>query len=105
MNVMGKRSSPTAKELFAQRLREQRIARNIPTGKKAAEKVGVPEATYRQWERGGTEPSIADLVKIQRGLNVSLDYLIAGIVPGYASPPDFPETSPSKEQKTRRRSA
>lgn len=106
MSLMGRRTSTDDKMLFAARLREQRELRGFETREAFAEKIGVQPHTYRQWERGGTEPGIANLVKIQRGLGVSLDYLIAGIVPGYASPPGFPEPDEApQQQKTKRRTA
>lgn len=106
MAFMGRRTSSEEKMLFARRLREQRELRGFETREAFAEKIGVQPATYRQWERGGAEPGIANLVKIQRGLGVSLDYLIAGIVPGYASPPGFPEPGETpQQQKPKRRTA
>lgn len=106
MFLMGRRTSSDAKMLFATRLREQRELRNFQSAEAFANEIGVQAATYRQWERGGTEPGIANLVKIQRGLGVSLDYLIAGIVPGYGSPPGFPEHNEApNQQKAKRRTA
>lgn len=40
--------------------------------------IGIAEETYRRYERGETEPSLATLTKLRRLTNVSLDYLITG---------------------------
>lgn len=61
--------------------------------------LGVEPPAYRKWERGGAEPGIADLAKIQEETGVSLDFLIAGTAPVQASPPVFSEVRPRKASR------
>ena len=46
------------------------------TQKQIAEKLGVVESCYANWEQGRTEPSIASLRILCKIFNVSLDELI-----------------------------
>lgn len=45
------------------------------TQKEVAEYLGISERSYRHWENGTREPSIASLVKIADLYGVSLDWL------------------------------
>ena len=44
----------------------------------AAKRLGVEGETYRRWERGETEPSLAALARIAEEFDTSLDVLICG---------------------------
>lgn len=101
---MGKRKASDDTKRFADRLREVREARDFATGEDFAERIDVLPATYRAWERGDNEPGIANLIKIQRGLNVSLDYLIAGVVPGVVTSQEFPAATERPAQRRPKRS-
>lgn len=46
------------------------------TQKEVAEKLGVVESCYANWEQGRTEPSISMLRNLSIILNVSIDDLI-----------------------------
>ncbi len=46
------------------------------TQKQVAEKLGVVESCYANWEQGRTEPSIAMLRNLSKILNVKIDDLI-----------------------------
>ena len=46
------------------------------TQKQVAEKLGVVESSYANWEQGRTEPSIAMLRKLSEILKVSIDEMI-----------------------------
>lgn len=46
------------------------------TQKQIAEKLGVVESCYANWEQGRTEPSIASLRILSKILNISLEELI-----------------------------
>jgi len=46
------------------------------TGKEIAEKIGVSDSTYRNYETGKREPSLSILILISKIYSVSLDYLV-----------------------------
>ena len=46
--------------------------------KQVADKLGVVESCYANWEQGRTEPSIESLRKLSLILDVSIDDLIKG---------------------------
>jgi len=50
------------------------------TQKQVAEKLGVVESCYANWEQGRTEPSIEMLRKLSDILKISLDDLINGTI-------------------------
>lgn len=68
------------KRQFAQRLRAVR-ERKYKSAAQFARRIGEEEETYRRWERGETEPGIADLNTILIELDVSADYLVTGLLP------------------------
>lgn len=88
---MARGTASNVTKAFALRLKATRISCEFETASAFAQVIGVESPAYRQWERGGAEPGIADLAKIQKVTGVSLDFLIAGRVPVVVSPPDFPE--------------
>lgn len=74
---------PTRTQLraqFAARLRHAR-ERKFDSMIEMAGAIGVQPETYRRWERGETEPGIADLTSILRTLDLSADYLVTGDLP------------------------
>ena len=50
------------------------------TQKQVAEKIGVVESCYANWEQGRTEPSVEMLRKVSKVLNISLEDLINGTI-------------------------
>ena len=48
------------------------------TQKQVADKLGVVESCYANWEQGRTEPSIESLRKLSLILDVTVDELING---------------------------
>ena len=49
------------------------------TQKEVAERLGVVESCYANWEQGRTEPSISSLRKLSEILQINLDDLIKGV--------------------------
>lgn len=64
-------------KLFCENLRELR-KENVVTQKDVAQKLGVVESCYANWEQGRTEPNIEMLRKLAVIFKVSLDELING---------------------------
>ena len=48
------------------------------TQKQVAEKLGVVESCYANWEQGRTEPNVENLRKLSEIFDISLDDLING---------------------------
>ena len=48
------------------------------TQKQDAEKLGVVESCYANWEQGRTEPNVENLRKLAEIFDISLDDLING---------------------------
>lgn len=46
-------------------------------------KVGINENTMKQWKSKGRIPKAEELIKISKGLGVSIDYLLTGKEMGY----------------------
>ena len=65
-------------KLFCENLKNARKESNL-TQKQVANKLGVVESCYANWEQGRTEPSIEMLRKISTILKVSLEELINGL--------------------------
>ena len=63
--------------VFAEQLKTLR-KKNSLTQKELAEKVGVKQNSYANWENGKREPNIEMLVRIADYFDVSLDYLLGG---------------------------
>ena len=66
-------------EVFIKRLREERKIICKLTQKEMADLLGIPEATYRNYESPGIrhrEPDFNMLVKIATVLDVTTDYLL-----------------------------
>ena len=61
--------------VFAEQLKTLR-KKNSLTQKELAEKVGVKQNSYANWENGNREPNIEMLVRIADYFDVSLDYLL-----------------------------
>ena len=65
------------KELFGQRLREQRIKHGL-TLEQLAEKSELSSNYIGMVERGLKEPGLATIVKLLNALNISADTLLCG---------------------------
>ena len=68
------------KELFGQRLREQRIKHGL-TLEQLAEKSELSSNYIGMVERGLKEPGLATIVKLLNALNISADTLLCDLVP------------------------
>lgn len=64
-------------KLFCENLKSARKFACL-TQKQVADKLGVVESCYANWEQGRTEPNIDMLRKICTLFNVSIDELING---------------------------
>ncbi len=93
---MARGGSSNETKAFAFRLAATRESANYETKAEFARAIGVEPPAYRKWERGGAEPGIADLIRIQKITGVSLDFLIAGLIPVATSPPVFSEPAQRK---------
>ena len=62
------------------RLRACRAAADL-TQEAVANVLGVTPDTISNYERGRTEPSLADIVRIARLYGVSVEHLVAGSTP------------------------
>ena len=60
---------------FKERLKELRNGENLKQSQVSAE-IGVPEATYSNWEQGRAEPDIDRLIILARFFRVSVDVLV-----------------------------
>lgn len=67
------------KELFGQRLREQRIRHGL-TLEQLAEKSELSSNYIGMVERGLKEPGLATIVKLLNALNISADTLLCDLV-------------------------
>lgn len=61
--------------LFAQRIREQRMLRGMYQ-REMAELAGIKLRSYQLYEQGKTEPNIDALISFANALDVSIDYLV-----------------------------
>ena len=68
------------KELFGQRLREQRIKHGL-TLEQLAEKSELSSNYIGMVERGLKEPGLDTIVKLLNALNISADTLLCDLVP------------------------
>jgi transcriptional regulator with XRE-family HTH domain len=76
--------APPARSAFGARLRAARESKGFEHAYQFADRLGVEHETYRSWERADREPCITHLRDIALKLDVSLDYLIIGTLPGLA---------------------
>lgn len=65
-------------ESVANRIRKARLKANIPSVKEAAERLGVPYATYAAHENGSRVPDIDTLVFYGKRYRVSVNWLATG---------------------------
>ncbi len=63
------------KSIFAQRLKEMRIANNL-TQEKLAARLDYGYTAIANYESGRNEPSISDFARLCEALNASADYLL-----------------------------
>lgn len=61
--------------VFAEQLKTLRRIKGL-TQKELAEKVGVKQNSYSDWENGKSEPNIEMLVRLAECFDVSIDFLI-----------------------------
>ena len=64
-------------KIFCKNLKDVRKLSNF-TQKQVAERLGVVESCYANWEQGRTEPNIDMLRKLGEIFNVSIDELLNG---------------------------
>lgn len=64
-------------KIFCKNLKDARKLSNF-TQKQVAERLGVVESCYANWEQGRTEPNIDMLRKLGEIFNVSIDELLNG---------------------------
>lgn len=64
-------------KVFCKNLKDARKIANL-TQKEVADKLGVVESCYANWEQGRTEPNIFMLRKLCEILDINLDELING---------------------------
>ena len=62
---------------FTERLKTLRKQANL-TQKEMAEKMGISQPAYGDWERGVKKPSHENLIKIAKFYGVTTDYLLEG---------------------------
>ncbi|MDT2884902.1 helix-turn-helix transcriptional regulator [Lactococcus lactis] len=61
--------------VFAERLKELRKEKDL-TQNEFAERLGIKQNSYSDWENGKSEPNIKMLEKIAVFFDVSIDYLV-----------------------------
>ena len=64
-------------KIFCKNLKDARKLSNF-TQKQVAERLGVVESCYANWEQGRTEPNIDMLRKLGEIFNLSIDELLNG---------------------------
>ena len=89
------------KELFGQRLREQRIKHGL-TLEQLAEKSELSSNYIGMVERGLKEPGLATIVKLLNALNISADTLLCDLVPSASHVTDdgMPQWSDEEELRS-----
>ena len=76
---MGYRKVTNARSMwsdcFCERLKNIRRQRKMMQGE-IAEKAGISDTAYRQYEKGRSEPGIYNAIRLAEALNVSVGYLL-----------------------------
>ena len=62
-------------KVFCERLIEQRKLNKI-TQRELADRLGIKQPSYIRYEKGESEPSLENLVKIADAFDISVDYLL-----------------------------
>jgi len=62
-------------KVFCDRLIEQRKLNKL-TQRKVAESLGITQPSYIRYEKGDSEPTLENLVKLADLFDVSIDYLL-----------------------------
>lgn len=99
--VLGKKLSANCKKVdkeiaalcrkeFASRLKMARISREYSQGY-IADRLGLTVGAYQFYERGQREPSLTNLVRISKLLDVTPNWLILGWNPDEDEPPPPPD--------------
>ncbi|AYG01319.1 helix-turn-helix domain-containing protein [Lactococcus allomyrinae] len=65
--------------IFAERLKELRTAKKL-TQKEIAEKLGVKQNSYSDWENGKREPNFKRLAILATEFETSIDYLMGSAI-------------------------
>ena len=68
------------KNKIGKRIAEARINLNI-TQEQLEELSGFSVSTISRFETGGTQPSIENLIKLSKVLNVGIDYFLYDLIP------------------------
>ena len=61
--------------VFSDRLKELR-KKNRLTQKELAEKIGIKQNSYSDWETGKNEPNLENIVKLSKILDTTTDELL-----------------------------
>ena len=67
------------KKVLGQKMKKYRRVRNMKQYD-LAEKTGIPKDTLKNYERGASLPKLENLVKLSRGMNMTIDELLEGVV-------------------------
>ena len=68
--------------VFAEKLREARIAAGYRSAAKFARAIGIESAAYRMYERGDFPPRVGTLLRICRQLNLTPNDLLWDLTRG-----------------------
>jgi transcriptional regulator with XRE-family HTH domain len=82
---------------FAEKLKQLRLAKGQSQNDLAIA-AGVPVTTLRQWEYGIREPSLGALLKLAKGLGVSLS-VFDGLIDTGTLPAEQPPAKPGRPKK------
>lgn len=75
-NVSEKIQIDNLKENFSKKLKTARIKAHL-SQKQVADQIDLERSTYAYYETGRTIPSVINLIKISKVLNVDLNYLVS----------------------------
>ena len=64
------------KRVLGSRLRAARVRAGFKSAQQFAHRLGLEPGTYRCYERGQAEPSLANLVRICAELDITIDHLL-----------------------------
>ena len=79
--------TPIARQQFARRLREFRVARGFKTARSLAHALDIDENRYTRYERAEVEPDIKLIQQICETLGLSPNDLLGALVPRPAAAP------------------
>lgn len=64
---------------LGERIRAARVAAGYETAADCAREIDVEPPTFRKWERGESEPTYPQLIKLSRATRHSLDFIVSGV--------------------------